>query len=213
MRDKVLVVQKSSFQKKVWERILETQGVSLIIESPEANLQKILKQASASENTSPDIVLLEMSIEKLNPYDFCRWTQENYPSLKVILTAQERVKVSDIEQRWARSQGAYELVAGFDRSSLDSGIIKAMALIMSALKKTEWDHEALVSLIEEMTEEFGEKEEPKTLIQEPETVIQKPSSEQETSQGTEHQLEPAPEKHHRTFKLKPKVKRFRGLPY
>ncbi|MFP3422197.1 hypothetical protein R0K19_22785, partial [Bacillus sp. SIMBA_161] len=86
MTDAVLVIQKSNSQSEIWTRLLESQGLIAITESPEANLRQLLQQASQRDEMFPKLIILEMSIEKLNPYEFCRWTQENYPSLKVILT-------------------------------------------------------------------------------------------------------------------------------
>ncbi len=213
MANTVLLVQKSDFQKTVWERILNSQELIPITESSETELLKLLKKENSLAEILPKLIILEMSIEQLNPYDVCRCVQGKYPDLKVILTAEERIKISETEQRWARNQGAYELLPGFDKNQMDSSVIKGMAVVMSALNKTEWEQDALVQIIEDLSEEFYTNEEPKTFIQSPETVIQKPSVEEDNSETTEHDLKPIPDQEHLSFRLKPKVKRFRGLPY
>lgn len=185
-----------------------SQGLSAIAESPQTDLPKLLKQASASPDTFPKLLILEMSIEKLNPYELCRWVQEFYPQLKVILTAQERTHVSEIEQKWAKNQGAYELLAGFDPAALQSSLSQAMESVMLALGKTDWELDSLVPIIEELIQEIGQVEEKNTLIQEPDTLIQngvsqKPEKEPATNGASKRQ----------GVKLKPKVKRFRGLTY
>lgn len=207
MTDAVLVIQKSKAQSEIWARILKSQDLVAITESPDANLRKLLQQASQGNQLLPTLMILEMSIETLNPYDFCRWAQEHYPALKVILTAQERIQVSEIEQRWAQNQGAYQLLPGFDYGHLPLSLTQTMELIMLALGKTNWQPDSLMPVIEELTAEFGQNGEHKTVIQPSET-----ESETASSQVTESFSEKTEEKR-RGIKLKPKVKRFRGLRY
>ena len=213
MTDAVLVVQKTDSQNEIWGELLRSQGLIPITESPQVDLRKIISAASQANEKLPRLIILEMSIEKLNPYDFCRWIQDHYPSLKVILTAQQRVQVSEIEQRWARNQGAYELLAGFDYSSLCSSLIKAVELVMLALGRKDWEQQNLVPVIEALNEQFGQVSEPKTLIQESETLIQPTASEEKNKEHATVTQLPTRENKLRGVKVKPKVRRFRGLPY
>ncbi|MDR9402096.1 MAG: hypothetical protein RI580_01525 [Halothece sp. Uz-M2-17] len=209
MTDAVLVIQKSNSQSEIWTRLLESQGLIAITESPEANLRQLLQQASQRDEMFPKLIILEMSIEKLNPYEFCRWTQENYPSLKVILTAQERIQVSEIEQRWATNQGAYQLLPGFDYAHLPLSLTQAMEVIMLAVNQTKWKQESLVPIVEELTAEFGNSGEKATVLQASEDLAQESVSSPQTAEAITN----ASGDKRRGLKLKPKVKRFRGLPY
>jgi DNA-binding NtrC family response regulator len=213
MTNAVLVVQKTDSQNEIWGQLLRSQGLITITESPQVDIRKLITEASQSHQELPRLIILEMSIEKLNPYDFCRWIQEHYPSLKVILTAQQRIQVSDIEQRWARNQGAYELLAGFDYSNLSASLTKAMELVMLALGRKDWEQEHLVPVIEALNEQFSQVGEPKTLIQESETFIQPTVSESEDQKLASVTQLPTRENKLKGLKVKPKVKRFRGLPY
>jgi CheY-like chemotaxis protein len=210
MAEIVLVVQKSKAQKQIWEKLLASQGLISISESPQADFGKLLMRASASEETFPRLMILEMSIDQVNPYEFCRWVEENYPSLKVILTTEERTSISDIERRWARNQGACELLEGFDYRDLSSSLTSAMETIMAALGKTDWEEGDLVPVIEELVAEFGQTEEENTLIQESETLIQNSSEKDNQEMVT---IGKRGSTSIRGVKVKPKVKRFRGLPY
>jgi len=213
MTDAVLVVQKTDSQNKIWEELLRSQGLIPITESPQVDLRKILIDANQANEKLPRLIILEMSIEKVNPYDFCRWIQYHYPSIKVILTAQQRIQVSKIEQRWAKNQGAYELLAGFDYSKLFSSLIKAVELVMLALNKKDWQQQDLVPVIEALNKQFGQVGEAKTIIQESETLIQPTVFQQDNQEIARVTQLPAKEDKLRRVKVKPKVKRFRGLPY
>ncbi len=209
MTDIVLVIQKSPSQSQIWERILVSQGLVPIIESPDVDLAQLLQQASQDNQILPKLIILEMSIDTLNPYEFCRLVQSHYPSLRVILTAQERIQVSEIEQRWANNQGACQLLPGFDYSHLPLSLTHAVGSIMEALGKTDWEKESLVPIVEELTAEFGNSGEKATLIQKSEDFVNEPTP---TSASVATVEKTSPNKR-RNFKVKPKVKRFRGLPY
>lgn len=216
MAEIVLVVQKSKAQKQIWEKLLASQDLISISESPQADLSEILMQSSTSEETFPRLMILEMSIDQVNPYEFCRWVEENYPSLKVILTAEDRTTISDIERRWARNQGACEMLGGFDYGDFSSSLSSAMETIMTTLGKTDWEQGDLVPVIEELVAEFGQTQEENTLIQESETLVQNSSS-QNSQEDNNKQVVTAGKRERKTsirgVKVKPKVKRFRGLPY
>lgn len=209
MTDIVLVIQKSHSQSQIWERILVSQGLVAIRESPDVNLPQLLQQASQDNQILPKVIILEMSIDRLNPYEFCRWAQSHYPSLKVILTAQERTQVSEIEQRWAKNQGAYQLLPGFDHSHLPLSLSQAMAWIMQALRKEDWEKESLVPIVEEITREFSENGDKPTLIQKSDASVTEPSP----TSASVATVEKRSANKQRNFRVKPKVKRFRGLPY
>lgn len=213
MTDVVLVVQKSNAQNEIWSKILASQGLVVITESAQADLKKLLQQGNEDDQTFPKLIILEMSIDKLNPYDFCRWVQEAYPALKVILTAQERTNLSEIEQRWAKNQGAHELLAGFDYTNLPLSLTQAITVVMLALGKLDWEEESLVPVIEALTQEYGQVREERTFIQESETLIQDTPSDEETSMIAASHSSGTTANKRRNVKLKPKIKRFRGLPY
>lgn len=204
MTDAVLVVQKSHSQSKIWSKILASQNIIAITESPQVDLRTLLKQTEQAQSMFPNAIILEMSLEQLNPYEFCRWVQKHYPSLKVILTAQERTDVSEIERKWAKNQGAYELLPGFDYGNLTSSLTQAIQSVLLSLGISHWEQEAFVPVVEEIITEFGLIREENTFIQESETLIQNTVAE---TPPKETPTKP------RGVKLKPKVKRFRGLTY
>ncbi|AFZ43987.1 response regulator receiver domain-containing protein [Halothece sp. PCC 7418] len=213
MTDIVVVIQKSSSQSEIWTRLLRSQGLVVIQESPEVNLRKLLQEASEAHQILPKLIIVEMSIEKLNPYEFCRWTHQNHPDLKVILTAQERIQVSEIEQRWAKNQGAYQLLPGFDYGHLPLSLTQGMELVMLALDKTDWEPASLVPLVEELTAEFGNNGEEKTFLQASEDVAEETALSSETTETHQESVAASSSHKRRGLKVKPKVKRFRGLPY
>ncbi|QDZ39623.1 response regulator [Euhalothece natronophila Z-M001] len=207
MSNAVLVVQKNNSDHKIWEKMLESQNLVAITESPQANLRDLIMRNQVSGQSFPKLMILDMSIEHLNPYEFCRWVQENYPSLKIILTNQERKTISDIERRWATSQGAYELIPGFDYNNLPSSLSERIKLVLKALGKWDNQEKFLVPVVEDLMKHLFPQ-------QYEESADQETSPSQ--SEAEEKQLVTANQSNgskSRGYKLKPKVKRFRGLPY
>ncbi|MFP4134030.1 MAG: hypothetical protein ACLFRN_09770 [Halothece sp.] len=209
MSNAVVVVQKSNFDYKIWQKILESQGLIGIAESPEADFREVIRCSSRSDYTFPQLMILEMCIDHLNPYEFCRWVQENYPSLKIILTNQERKTISDIERRWAKNQGAYELIPGFDYNNLPSNLSDNIKLVLKALGKWDEQEKFLVPVVEYLMKELFPAQAEETPIQE----ASSPPDEAEETQLVAVNHDKSNGNKPRGYKLKPKVKRFRGLPY
>lgn len=209
MSNTVLVVQKSNYDQKIWRQILESQGLTAITESPQANFRDFIRHSSLSSETFPQLMILDMSIENLNPYEFCRWVQENYPSVKIILTNRDRKTISDIERRWATNQGAFELLPRFDEDNLTASLTNTIKLIWGALGKKDVQEEALVPIVEDLRQELFPFPGDRTLLQE--TSASQPSEEEKQLVVATQAENSRPKT--RGYKLKPKVKRFRGLPY
>ena len=208
MSNTVLVVQKSNSDHKIWRTILESQGLVVITESPQANFRDLIRHSSLSDETFPQLMILEMSIEHLNPYEFCRWVQENYPSVKIILTNPDRGTISDIERRWATNQGAFELLPRLDETNLSSTLTDTIKLIWKALGNADVPNQDLESTVENLRKALFPLQEEGTLLQE---APSPESKEEEALVGVNH-IESNNNKT-RSYKLKPRVKRFRGLPY
>lgn len=210
MSNAALVVQKSNSDHKIWQKILESQGLIGITESPQADFREVIRRGSLSDHSFPQLMILEMCIDHLNPYEFCRWVQENYPSLKIILTNQERKTVSDIERRWATSQGAYELIPGFDYNNLPSSLSNTIKLVLKALGKWDDQEKFLVPVVEDLMKELFPSQAEETTIQESSSPH---SDAEEKALVAANHDESSGSRKPRGYKLKPKVKRFRGLPY
>lgn len=134
----VLMMQASHLQGQVWKEALSSQGISLTWLNENIDLAQYLTQSIKSRQGIPDLLLLDMTILKPNPYSFCRWCHSLHPNLKIILTSGTRTFVPASERKWAVHQGASELIAAFDEGSIFSNLIDVMAKVRVVLAALNW---------------------------------------------------------------------------
>jgi hypothetical protein len=109
----------------------------------------------------PQLLLLDIGSLKESPYDFCRWSRDNYPDLQIILTSTMRATVFASERRWARQQGACDLFPGFHRPNIFPGaadMLERIKVILKALDLQPTGDNALGSTLQAMQMKFRKSE-------------------------------------------------------
>jgi diguanylate cyclase (GGDEF)-like protein/PAS domain S-box-containing protein len=129
----VLLMQSSQAQADIWRAALQSQGIKLIGLNSEVNLQEMIQQRAQSGRSLPDLLLVDMTILRPNPYSFCRWCHSEYPQLKIVLTSGTRTEVPASERQWAIHQGAVDLLAAFPEEKLFSKLVDIAAKVRSLL--------------------------------------------------------------------------------
>ncbi len=132
-RKTVLMMQSSQHQSNIWRAALKSQDILLKSLNPETDLQKMIKQRVQVGESLPDLLLLDMTTLRPNPYSFCRWCHSEYPQLKIVLTSGTRTEVPPSERQWAIHQGALDLLAAFPEENLFSKLVDIAAKVRSLL--------------------------------------------------------------------------------
>ncbi len=101
----ILVIQQQKDYAHFWQQVLGLQGHIVLAESPQEDLLSLIRQHL------PDMVLVDMSIAKFNPYALCRDCRDQFPQIKVVLAHPPQREVQEAERRWASYQGAAELIS------------------------------------------------------------------------------------------------------
>jgi diguanylate cyclase (GGDEF)-like protein/PAS domain S-box-containing protein len=130
----VLITQASQYQGDIWREVLTSQGISLMGLSSEVDLQQLIEQRAQAGEPLPDLLLLDMTTLRPNPYSFCRWCHAQYPQLKIVLTSGTRTDVPSSERQWAIYQGALDLLPAFPDSNLFSSLVNTTAKVRAVLK-------------------------------------------------------------------------------
>jgi diguanylate cyclase (GGDEF)-like protein/PAS domain S-box-containing protein len=130
----VLITQASQYQGDIWREVLTSQGISLMGLSPDVDLQQLIEQRVQAGEPLPDLLLLDMTTLRPNPYSFCRWCHAQYPQLKIVLTSGTRTDVPSSERQWAIYQGALDLLPAFPESNLFSSMVDTTAKVRAVLK-------------------------------------------------------------------------------
>ncbi len=130
----VLITQASQYQGDIWREVLTSQGISLMGLSPDVDLQQLIEQRAQTGESLPDLLLLDMTTLRPNPYSFCRWCHAQYPQLKIVLTSGTRTEVPSSERQWAIYQGALDLLPAFPDSNLFASMVDTSTKVRAVLK-------------------------------------------------------------------------------
>ncbi|MDX2243978.1 MAG: response regulator [Leptolyngbyaceae cyanobacterium bins.302] len=143
----VLIVQPVRLQALIWQAVLKSQRIAVILESPETDLAENLDQLKTAGLVLPDLLILDMQSPSFNHYAFCRWCREQYANTKVVLTNSGQSTISLSERQWAVNQGASDLLPGFQRENLVSGVAIAVKRILEILDDHPLNNGALISVL------------------------------------------------------------------
>ncbi|MFN7716930.1 MAG: response regulator [Pseudanabaenaceae cyanobacterium] len=129
----VLIVQPAKHQAQVWYSALGSQDLAVIVESANVDLMAMLTQMRTAKLNLPDLILLDLAVNGVSPYVFCRWCRDNYPELNIVLTNAGQKSISEPERDWAIYQGAKDLLPGFQKETLMTGVVEATNLVLQIM--------------------------------------------------------------------------------
>lgn len=142
-----LVIQSNRLQGLIWQALLKSQKIAVILESSRTPLVDCIRQIADAGLTLPDIILLDAEIENLNPYEFCRWCRTNFPQIQVFLTRYRRGAIASTEKRWAINQGATGFLSGFYKDTFMSSAAENIRVVLTSLGAPFLNEKALLSVL------------------------------------------------------------------
>jgi diguanylate cyclase (GGDEF)-like protein/PAS domain S-box-containing protein len=157
----VLLMQASQYQGNIWRAALKSQDIRLMGLSSDVDLQQMIEERVQSGKSLPDLLLVDMTILRPNPYSFCRWCHSEYPQLKIVLTSGTRIDVPASERKWAIHQGAVELIAAFPEENLFSKMVDIAAkvrLLLDILGMRPVSEQSLASVLMSIQSVVGSQE-------------------------------------------------------
>jgi CheY-like chemotaxis protein len=141
------VVQSNRLQGLMWQALLKSQKLAVILEPANGDLADCISQISTAGLTLPDVIVLDSEASALNPYEFCRWGRETFPNMQIFLTRCRQLHISDTERRWAKQQGATDFLNGFDRDTLMSSATENIKRILTGLDYPFLNEKALLTVL------------------------------------------------------------------
>lgn len=149
------VVQPNRLQGLIWQALLRSQRISVILESANEELADCISQISAAGLALPDMIILDAETPGINPYEFCRWCREHFPSIKVFLTRIHAQPLSETERRWAQKQGALSFLNGFNRDNLMRTAVTNIKEILAIVDAPFLDERALLPVLLNVRRHIG----------------------------------------------------------
>ncbi|HEY9619802.1 MAG TPA: response regulator [Crinalium sp.] len=148
------MVHSKRLHGQIWQAVLKSQKISVILEAPEVNLLENISQIKDAGLDLPHALLVDVGLRNFNPFAFCRWCRDNCPDVKVILLNPSQQEISPSERQWAILQGAADLLPGFDLDNLVSSVADEVKRVLKALDGQPLDNGALISVLLAMKREL-----------------------------------------------------------
>lgn len=145
------MIHPSKRQGQIWQAALVSQDISVIWEASDLDLAQMMVHMRQAELATPDLLLLDVGVLNSNPYAFCRWCREHYPDQKIVLTNANQKEISPPERQWAIYQGAYDLLPGFQRETLLTGVTAAVTRVLEILEGPPLRQEPLIQVLFSLT--------------------------------------------------------------
>lgn len=149
------VVQSNRLQGLMWQALLKSQKLAVILEPAKSDLADCISQIASAGLTLPDVIVLDAEAAELNPYEFCRWCRAAFPKMQIFLTRCRQLHVSDTERRWAKQQGATDFLSGFDRDTLMSSATENVKRILTTLDYPFLNEKALLTVLLNIRRQLG----------------------------------------------------------
>ncbi|MGB3136352.1 MAG: response regulator, partial [Nodosilinea sp.] len=149
------VVQSNRLQGLMWQALLKSQKLAVILEPANSDLADCISQIANAGLTLPDVIVLDAEASELNPYEFCRWCREAFPTMQIYLTRCRQLHVSDTERRWAKQQGATDFLSGFDRETLMTSATENVKCILTGLDYPFLNEKALLTVLLNIRRQLG----------------------------------------------------------
>ncbi len=114
---RVLMLQLSATQGKIWQEIFLSQGIDTAWEVPGTDLQQVLNLSSATQQL-PQVLLLDIQAYSSNLAEFCQWCRAHHPALKLLLTDSKGSRIAPQNQAQAQAWGCVNLLPAFPPQDL-----------------------------------------------------------------------------------------------
>lgn len=152
----------------MWQALLKSQKLAVILEPAKGDLADCINQIASAGLTLPDVIVLDAEAAELNPYEFCRWCRATFPAMQIFLTRCRQLHISDTERRWAKQQGATDFLCGFDRDTLMSGATDNVKRILTSLDYPFLNEKALLTVLLNIRRQLGTTQASGALAKRPE---------------------------------------------
>lgn len=144
-RATVLLCQPCDFQRWVWQRVLRSQNLAVILAASAANVLEMLEEIESSGNQQPVMILIDRQTPNLQPEEFCRCCQEKNAEIPVILL--ESTDPTHYQRQAAIAYGAIDILPPFEADTLALKVIAGIKKVLSALGGLTIHNDPLVSCL------------------------------------------------------------------
>lgn len=150
----IVILHQSALQVDIWQRILQSQGLTAIALPFSTDLRGELLDLEANQSSLPNLILLEQNLPSFDTEKFCRWMQTRDQPVPILLLAAQFHRVEAFDRQAAIQAGALDLLPQFDIDTIAIEAVNGLKCVAKALGNINIVNNTLVSCIMELKREI-----------------------------------------------------------
>lgn len=139
-------IQPTGIQVQIWQELLRSQGLEVIVESGQINSRRIISDFVTVMQRNPDLLLLDSQLEKPDIGNLLNWIKATYPQLRSFLIDRYDNHISPVQRQWAVEHGAMDWLPALPDENLTmfgAEIAAQLRRILKALGRNTLDQDKL----------------------------------------------------------------------
>ncbi|WP_448526778.1 FHA domain-containing protein [Parathermosynechococcus lividus] len=147
----VLLIQPPGIQVQIWQELLRSQGLEVIVESGQINSRRIISDFISVMHRNPDILMLDSQLEMPDISKLLEWVKATYPKLRSFIIDRYDNHISPMQRQWATQYGAIDWLPALPDDNLTmygAEVAAQLKRVLKALGRSKLEQEKLaVSLL------------------------------------------------------------------
>lgn len=151
----VFILHQSALQIRIWQKILQSHGLTAIALPVNTNLSEQILAMEARNMTFPSLILLEQDLSSFDVAACCRWMQTRPQPIPIILLTNQTQKIEPAVRQIALGNGAADILPAFDIGTFAIETVNALKAIAQVIEGLEVDNKILVNCIMDLKREIA----------------------------------------------------------
>lgn len=151
----VFMLHQSTLQIRIWQKILQSHGLTAIALPVNTNLTEQILAMEARNMTFPSLILLEQDLTSFDVAACCRWMQMRPQPIPIILLTNQTQKIEPAVRQIALGNGAADILPAFDMGTFAIETVNALKAIAQVVEGLKVDNKILISCIMDLKREIA----------------------------------------------------------
>jgi DNA-binding NarL/FixJ family response regulator len=143
----VLLIQPSELQQLIWQRILESQDIEVIVGSEQIDPAAMLTNIEEIDSSLPKLLLIDQQLRDWNWEPFCQWCQQTYPEIKIILLSRSSDLLTPLQRQAALQAGVVEVLPAFEIETIALSVITALKAVLGVFQQDQQNDSLATSIV------------------------------------------------------------------
>jgi CheY-like chemotaxis protein len=151
----VFILHQSALQIRIWQKILQSHGLTVIALPVATNLSEQILAMEARNMTFPSLILLDQDLPSFDVAACYRWMQMRPQPIPIVLLTNQTEKIEPAVRQLALGNGAVDILPAFDVETFAIETVNALKAIAQVVKGLNIDNKSLISCIMDLKREIA----------------------------------------------------------